>query len=318
VPRRRDKVDRPASSLGQHGRRRIEAVIAAVHRRSPRRVLGLGLVLLLLVGLTDEVAGADYSFSIFYLLVVLAVAATGRDRYALLVALAAAAVWALADAVNRGAPNPVLSVLWNASARFAVLYICALLVAAVVATATDEREQSRRCAMTGLLNRRGFWELAEREVALAARIGAPLAVAYLDVDGFKEVNDTGGHAAGDRLLQDVAGALCVLLRRTDGVGRLGGDEFVVLLPATDAAGAQVAGERLRTSLDEMSRREGWPVHYSIGVAAFSRAPGSVDEVLAEADRLMYQAKQQGRGTGSSTIVLAAAGSPGPTAAGAAS
>lgn len=281
--------------------RRLLSLVWTAHRLPPLVVFTVGLLLLPLVAAADHATGLAYSFSIFYLVVVVAVSATGSSGHALAVAVLAAVTWTGVDALTRPSSHPVVSSVWNGLARFAVFYVCATLVAAVVVMARDERATSRSDPLTGLLNRRGFHDLAGIELARTRRSGTATTLLYLDIDGFKPVNDVRGHAAGDRLLGDVAERLSARARRTDVVARIGGDEFVCLLPATDGQAALVAARRAREALDEMCRQEGWPVRFSIGAVTFASPPASVDELLAAGDRLMYDAKREGRRTAQSTV-----------------
>src|SRR6185437_12638615 len=106
-------------------------------------------------------------------------------------------------------------------------------------------EEARTDPLTGLLNRRGFDEHAVRELAHAGRDGLPIALASLDIDHFKRVNDDWGHIVGDRVLANLARILATESRGIDVVARLGGEEFVVLMPGGDATGAQAFVERVR-------------------------------------------------------------------------
>jgi diguanylate cyclase (GGDEF)-like protein len=299
---RSDGAPAPAGASGWRCSRDVDGAIRAVHRQDPQRVLALGLLLLILVALCDRLSGPDYSFSIFYLVVVVTISAA-KPLSGLLVpvALLTSLTWTLVEGLTRFPDTPWLPLLWNATARFGVLYLAGRLVSVVLGAAQQERENSQRDELTGLHNRRGFTSLAQVELARAARSRRPLSAIYLDVDGFKAVNDLQGHAGGDRLLSDIAGTLQSTVRRHDLLARLGGDEFVALLPETDAAAAFAAAQRAVGALDAMCRHQGWPVHFSIGVASFAEAPASLDAVLTEADRLMYLAKQDGRGTGRSTV-----------------
>jgi diguanylate cyclase (GGDEF)-like protein len=139
--------------------------------------------------------------------------------------------------------------------------------------------------LTGLLNRGGFQTAALRERALADRTGSPLTLAVLDLDGFKQINDREGHAAGDRLLADLGRAWRARVRPGDILARHGGDEFVLLLPATTRAGAQVVLERLRQGED--------PVGWSVGVSEW-RSGESLDAPLVRADRYLYGVKSARR------------------------
>ncbi len=160
------------------------------------------------------------------------------------------------------------------------------------------RQQARTDELTGLPNRRRFFELAEREMVRAQRYSAPLAVVMLDLDYFKEINDKYGHAAGDQVLRAVGDCCRDVLRTNDVIGRLGGEEFAILLPATAMDGALLFGERLREAIYEC--RIGLPgaelrLTATLGVAAC--APGEVmtmDELLARADAALYRGKAAGR------------------------
>jgi diguanylate cyclase (GGDEF)-like protein/PAS domain S-box-containing protein len=148
--------------------------------------------------------------------------------------------------------------------------------------------------LTGLLNHRRFNEELARHVAAAARYG-PGALIALDLDEFKHVNDTLGHAAGDELLIRIAAVLRRRLRSSDVVGRLGGDEFAVILPhATPAQAHAVAEDLLRTIRAESGAAGGIEVSASIGVAVFGGESDEPDDVLLAADLAMYEAKNTGR------------------------
>ncbi len=147
------------------------------------------------------------------------------------------------------------------------------------------RRQAGTDHLTGLPNRSGFLAAAVRERAIAERSGAPLCLAVIDLDGFKQVNDSHGHAAGDRLLAEVTQAWRERLRAGDVLARHGGDEFVLLLPGTSIGQAGEALQRLRVP--------DLPIDWSAGVSEW--LPGEVlDECLAKADRDLYAVKERAR------------------------
>ena len=165
---------------------------------------------------------------------------------------------------------------------------------------------SRVDSKTGLLNA-GTWEReAASEVARAVRTRTPLAVALIDIDHFKAVNDSFGHLAGDRALREVARTLTIFLREYDLVGRFGGEEFALLLPQAKAVDAYRIAERIRAYIGAMpidvhDGPDAEPVRLSIsiGVAALgaswdSVTGGQLTDLLAAADAALYQAKQNGR------------------------
>ncbi len=147
--------------------------------------------------------------------------------------------------------------------------------------------------LTGLKNHRAFQERLEREWERTLRYNTPLSLLLLDVDHFKQYNDTFGHPAGDQVLQTVAHLLQRGARDSDFAARYGGEEFVVVLPHTDCAGARTAAERLRAAIGQAP----WPqrpVTASFGVATLTAAMRSRAELIAQADRALYRSKESGR------------------------
>jgi len=161
-----------------------------------------------------------------------------------------------------------------------------------------ERELEHRAShdpLTGLPNRHQLQCELQYAIAHAARTGDGLAVLYLDLDGFKEVNDRGGHDAGDRLLREVAQRLQQGLRKGDLVARVGGDEFVALLPGChDAEAARAVADGLRACLSPpFTLSDGlFRLDASVGIACFPADGSDPDTLLAHADRAMYAAKRQ--------------------------
>jgi diguanylate cyclase (GGDEF)-like protein len=157
----------------------------------------------------------------------------------------------------------------------------------------ETRRQARTDELTGLTNRRSFLDATERQ--LADHPWDPAAVLMLDLDRFKELNDTMGHAAGDRLLAELGPRLSSALRPGDTLARLGGDEFAVLCPGADPAGARRVARRLQDALHEPFAIGDLLIHVdaSVGIATHPRDGASVEELLQRADVAMYQAKGGG-------------------------
>jgi diguanylate cyclase (GGDEF)-like protein len=150
------------------------------------------------------------------------------------------------------------------------------------------RRQAGTDHLTGLLNRGGFETAALRERALADRTGSPLTLVVLDLDGFKQINDREGHAAGDRLLSGLGHDWRARVRPGDILARHGGDEFVLLLPSTTPTGAEAVLERMRHGDD--------PVGWSVGVSQWLSGEG-LDAPMARADRYLYGVKSALGGAG---------------------
>jgi diguanylate cyclase (GGDEF)-like protein len=152
--------------------------------------------------------------------------------------------------------------------------------------------------LTGCLNRRALEVQLDTSWRLTKRHGTSIAVLAIDIDHFKAVNDSRGHAAGDLVLQQLAGIMQGTARDTDAVSRPGGDEFVVLLPDTGWDGAVTFAERLRARVDEYvfgPAAAPMAITVSVGVAvARATDPVSPDHLLEQADRTLYQAKSEGR------------------------
>lgn len=168
---------------------------------------------------------------------------------------------------------------------------------------------ARTDELTGLPNRRAFFESAEAERARAVRYGSELAVLMIDIDHFKAVNDTYGHRAGDLVLQHLGQTCIGVLRGVDVLGRVGGEEFAVLLPETGLpAAAEVAG-RLRAAVEEarVALPEGAPLRItvSVGVAGL-QGEETLDTLVSRADTALYEAKRGGRNC---VRVLAGTGPP---------
>jgi diguanylate cyclase (GGDEF)-like protein/PAS domain S-box-containing protein len=151
--------------------------------------------------------------------------------------------------------------------------------------------------LTGAYNRREFTAIAEREALRSNRYNRPLSILMLDLDHFKRLNDTYGHAAGDKALQRFTTLCTSTLRNVDIFGRWGGEEFVALLPETDIEGASVIGERLRRLVSEsVLTFNGHKINFtaSIGISQFKSGEVAIDTPLSRADSAVYDAKKSGR------------------------
>jgi diguanylate cyclase (GGDEF)-like protein len=173
-------------------------------------------------------------------------------------------------------------------------------VAAVLVVAGDLAQQLRRQMrhdpLTQVLNRRGLDEAAERAIAQARRHGRPLALVVCDLDGFKALNDSHGHIAGDQALQGFAQLLTLAVRRGDIVGRMGGDEFGLLLQDSDARAAADVMERVRAEVSHLSlpRVPDMRLRASFGVAELATGDMQLEDMVARADEALYAAKKDGK------------------------
>jgi diguanylate cyclase (GGDEF)-like protein len=209
-------------------------------------------------------------------------------------------------------PAPIASHRKNAAyvrvVEAGLLALAALMLLTLVLTrpllrafrwTEQQASEARIDALTGLANRRALEEILAAEISRAQRFTPALAVVLLDLDRFKEINDSFGHAAGDAMLREVSRLLTSLARQGDTVARWGGEEFVVVLPETDLAGAQRFAERLRRTIESHAVGE-MKTSSSCGVATML-PDDSVDELLGAADQALYEAKSNGRNRTESAI-----------------
>jgi diguanylate cyclase (GGDEF)-like protein len=158
------------------------------------------------------------------------------------------------------------------------------------------REAALRDSLTGLGNHRAFQEAVARTVEGARRYGTVFSLVLIDIDEFKRINDTKGHATGDQLLSEVGALINATIRHTDAAFRIGGDEFALLLPHTDAGGAITLARRLlaRGLEDRVAGLYRWPISFSAGVTACPEFGTTRTELVSQADAALYRGKRAGR------------------------
>jgi diguanylate cyclase (GGDEF)-like protein len=284
---------------------------AANVRNSSTIVPGLAAALsVLAIGWLDYVTGPDYGFSLFYLVPILMSAWSAGDRVGTATGLLAGMAWFAADTAARGHAFLLVS-LWNGFTRVGIFLGMGLLTAALrrdrdrlqaltrelAFVAERERRLARVDALTELPNSRAFLEGVRQQVARSQRSGAPFALAYMDIDNFKAVNDTRGHAAGDDLLRRLAAAMRESIRDEDLGGRLGGDELALLLPGATEGAAREVCERYRARVEALAADyPGCELGVSIGLVAVSgvTTETDADRLIRQADAAMYGAKESGK------------------------
>ncbi len=252
------------------------------------------------VGVADYLTGIATSLMLFYLAPIGFGTWFVSLRGGLILAFTSTVVSFAADALHGTAgahahlPIPMLG--WNALMQLGTSSALVLMLAALRGRLEGEELLARTDALTRIANRRAFFETTALEIERARRTQRPLSLAYVDCDGFKDVNDRLGHAQGDALLATVAQTLQANLRAVDSVARLGGDEFGILLPETDGEETAALLARVHAALLSSMAAHDWPVGFSAGAATFLLPPGSVDEIVARADALMYAAKREAKGS----------------------
>lgn len=268
-------------------------ILAKLEKRSPFFWVITGSIFVAGVGAADFYTGSELAFSLFYLIPIVFVTWFAGKNLGLFISVMSCLVWLFAEALTgRSYSQPIIP-YWNAVVRLGFFVIVTLLLPALKEL-DRERAIARIDHLTGIANRRFFFEIAQREIDRAQRYNHPFTIAYIDLDGFKIINDQWGHRGGDKLLCAVVNQARKHLRETDTIARLGGDEFILLFPETDQAASQITISRIELALlDEMERND-WPVTFSIGVLTCRHAKMTVDELIKKADELMYSVKKNGK------------------------
>jgi diguanylate cyclase (GGDEF)-like protein len=264
--------------------------------RLPKPVVIAGAPLLVVgIALLDWCTPIELSLAVFHVLpVFLAAWLLGRSA-GLALATAAAISWFLADTLHPEARTALQLLAGDLATKVLFFVVISELVCALRVARDLVHEEARTDPLTGLLNRRAFYERADKEIGRARRSGAPLVLAYIDVDDFKSVNDRFGHETGDRVLVALGRALSQCVRDTDVVARLGGDEFAVLFPDTDAVGAAAIAVQLEGAVaGELGALE-MTLGFSLGLAPWSASFRGLDDLLRSADSGMYRVKAGRKG-----------------------
>lgn len=255
------------------------------------------------IGRIDYVTGPDIGLSLFYLLPIALSAWFGGIAAAVIIACAAGASWLAADLAWRESDTAVAISLWNAFTRLVIYNSEGVFIALL----RRDREQLKRLALresalartdstTGLPNVRAFLERAAAEIEKARAGSRPLSVLYIDLDDFKLVNDRLGHAAGDTVLERVAGVLKEVSEDAHYPARIGGDEFAMLLCCdVDAEQAQTLAETVAEQVRALTSVYDVAFGATVGVACFREPPANAEELLRAADDAMYRGKTVGKG-----------------------
>jgi len=249
---------------------------------------------LAVIGAVDHATGYEVSFSIFYLAPVGIAAWSLSKPLANFTCILSALTWLTVDFASGHLYSHMSILFWNAAVRLGFFITVSALISNTHRLMTAQQSLAQQDGLTGLLNSRAFRQSCTSTFELASRHRHTLAIGYIDLDGFKSVNDTLGHSVGDEVLKGVACVLAGRLRKSDICSRLGGDEFAILLPETTLTGARTFFSELHNNLLSLATDRQWPIGFSIGIAVFLAPVSSPDEAIRKADELMYQVKRSGK------------------------
>jgi diguanylate cyclase (GGDEF)-like protein len=257
--------------------------------------IALGLVLLLLVFAIDYATGFTLRLTELYLIPLLIFTwAIGR-AFGILMSIVACTSWAYVEALNGRYITDRSLLYWDWGIVLFGFVIMVVALTELRKALDDAHFQSRKDTLTGLVNKGGFYQVVSAEIEVCRRYRRTLSIAYIDCDNFKTVNDRFGHHVGDDLLRVISKTMLRKLRSSDLPGRLGGDEFAVMLPETNAEACRMVVEMLQQRLLHEMKDHHWPVTFSIGIATFLRMPASIEDMIGQADMLMYAVKNTSKG-----------------------
>jgi diguanylate cyclase (GGDEF)-like protein len=265
-----------------------------LEKKSDSFILLTGFTLIGAVGLVDYLTGYEFAFSVFYVLPIFMIAwLTGR-RFGIAASITSALIWLIADVASGNPYSSPFIPVWNTFIRLSFFVITTLLTSALRKANEREGELARLDYLTGAVNSRFFYELAQMEIDRSQRYKHPFTLAYIDLDNFKTVNDQFGHATGDLILCTMVSSARKFIRKTDVFARLGGDEFILLMPETGQESAHAVISRLQSGLLEEMRQNNCPITFSIGVLTCNIATPTTNELVRMADNLIYSVKNEGK------------------------
>ena len=257
--------------------------------------IALGLLLLLLVAATDYATGFKLRLTVMYLVGLLVLTWVMGRLFGVVMSIVACTTWGYVEALSgRYINNPSL-LYWDWGPVLLGFVVMVMALTELHTSLDDAHFESRKDALTSLVNKGGFYQVVGAEIEVCRRYKRTLSIAYIDCDNFKMVNDKFGHHVGDDLLRVISRTMQRKLRSSDLPGRLGGDEFAVMLPETNAEACRMVIEMLQQRLLHEMQEHNWPVTFSIGIATFLTMPDSIEEMIRQADKLMYAVKNTSKG-----------------------
>ncbi|MDB5698416.1 MAG: hypothetical protein JWN69_1220 [Alphaproteobacteria bacterium] len=268
--------------------KRVDAMMAWAAAIPVREAWGAILIAVATVGLCDAATGVHLWFGPLYLLTI-CLAAWGLGRRAGIIVGLACAVASLSANGFAFYPVGTVAVEWNMAMRALAVVMMVVLVGSVRHSYDSEWQRARFDPLTGILNRQAFYEVARAQDDRGWNI-----LAYVDLDGFKKVNDKHGHAAGDEMLKTFATQVSMMVREDDLFARIGGDEFLLFIPVgSETEGYRIA-RQLHKRMDGVLNRLPYPIGCSTGVLLLGPREASFTDVdVQRADQLMYEAKREG-------------------------
>ncbi|XOB62461.1 GGDEF domain-containing protein [Campylobacterota bacterium DY0563] len=272
----------------------MKTIFSILEKRTPKTITKLSFVLILILGVMQFLFRETVTIAPLYIFPILFSSWYGSKITGILSAFLSTLVFVVIETTyNRVLPTFNELLLLSAPYLTAYLLLAILIInfrdvhrIEVYAADTDN--------LTGLHSARSFYVELANELLRSKRYNHVFSLAYLDVDNFKNINDSLGHIAGDKLLKEVANCLVSSLRATDVIARLGGDEYACLLHETNQQKAKSAFLKTVDLLNKRMVKNKWDVSFSIGVMTFENIPEDIKEAIDLADKLMYSVKNDNK------------------------
>ncbi len=272
----------------------------AATRLPPMRAWAMTLAALVIAIAVDDATGPQINLVLVYLMIACFASWCLGERVGMAIGLASVLLTGWVNGFSSAFPAqglhlPDTITAWNTIGRFLSMALLVALASGLRCALDLARWRASTDGLTGVLNKATFTRRMQDLVTRSRRQKDALVIAYIDLDGFKAVNDNLGHAAGDALLCRFADAAADAIRGDDLFARVGGDEFMALLNVGNCVQGDVAAERLHARLTAILRTEGLGVTCSIGALVVeSRGVAQIDSLIDAADGLMYEVKRSGK------------------------
>jgi diguanylate cyclase (GGDEF)-like protein len=272
----------------------MKTIFNVFDKRNPKAIWQLSLLLVIGIVIADILTNNIISFEPFLVFPIILTSWYGSKRTGVMLSLLTTIIWLSSKFYFMSDPSIYWPVILDSLTQLASYILLAVIITNFRKVHAHEESAADTDSLTGLFNYRGFYvELAD-ELVRSNRHKHVFSLAYIDIDNFKNINDTFGHGIGDSLLKEVANCLKTSLRKTDTVGRVGGDEFLCLLPETDKNSVQIVFTEVLDLLKETMIIYKWNVSFSVGVISFISPPDDVKKAVKYADELMYHVKNKGK------------------------
>lgn len=258
----------------------------------PKVVLITSLFVMVIVFIADLIFPASIRLHMLYIFSMAAIAIHCEEMSAVVIGLVLSTTFQFVTFFIDGIP--IISLVTDALVAFSSSLLSIYLARAVRENYLEIASLATTDSLTGLHNRRSFEALVDSEIKRQKRYGGVFSLVVIDLDGFKNLNDSRGHHAGDMALQLLANVLHGHSRQPDTIARLGGDEFAILMPNTLASDCGLLCQHLSVKIASQMTAASFPVTASIGLTAFEQAPESISDALQKADDAMYAAKAGGK------------------------